>query len=128
MVKEQQTMATLLILGTCFLVIVAGVYLVRLLRWEKIRKLQHQGKRVLAIVTSVQLECEERGPAEFPLLNYCYYIEAEWTDPQTGNTYLFKSNRLASSPKEYSPGRFVQVLMDPNRPTRYVMELPEYNE
>ncbi len=72
-------MATLLILGTCFLVIVAGVYLVRLLRWEKIRKLQHQGKRVLAIVTSVQLECEERGPAEFPLLNYCYYIEADVT-------------------------------------------------
>ena len=120
----------LLILCMCSMVIVAGVYLAVLLgqlRREKSRKLQHQGKRVIAIVTNVQQEREERGPAEFPLINYCYYIEAQWTDPQTGNTYLFKSRRLASSPKEYSRGRFVQVLMDPNNPTRYTMELPEYD-
>jgi hypothetical protein len=130
--KEQQTMEadTLLILGMCYIVLAASVCLAILLgqlRREKLRKLQTQGKRVIAMVTDVQQECEERGPPAFPLINYCYYIEAQWIDPQTGNTYLFKSDRLASNPKEYTRATFVHVLIDPTDPTRYVMELPEYD-
>jgi hypothetical protein len=130
--KGPQTMAvnTLLLLGTCYIVLAAGVCLALLIgqrRRAQLRKLQTQGKRVIAIVTDVQQEREERGPAAFPLINYCYFIEAQWTDPQTGTTYWFKSNRLVSSPKEYSRGTFVHVLIDPTHPTRYVMELPEYD-
>lgn len=120
-------MAILMIFGICYFVIVAGALLLGQLRREKARKLLAQGKRVIAIVTNVEQECEERGPAAFPLIDYCYYIEAQWIDPKKGNTYLFKSNRLASSPKEYAPGGFVQVLMDPHDSTRYIMELPEYD-
>src|SRR2546426_5430087 len=132
MLKEKHTMATnpLLTPYTYYLVIVVSVALAILLGQlirEKSRKLQQHGRRVIAIVTNVQQEREERGPPEFPLINYCYYIEAQWIDPRTGNTYRFKSQRLASSPKEYSPGKFVPVLIDPNNPTRYTMELPEYD-
>jgi len=89
---------------------------------------QTQGRRVIARVTEVQQECEERGPDAFPLLNYCYSIQAQWIDPQTGRTYWFQSNRLTSRPKEYLPGAFVHVLMDDStHPTRYMMELPEYD-
>jgi Protein of unknown function (DUF3592) len=121
---------TLLLFGTGYIVLVAGVYLALLLGQRKraqLHKLQTQGKRLIAIVTDVQQEQEERGPAAFPVINYCYYIEAQWTDPKTGNTYRFKSNRLVSSPKEYSRGTFVHVLIDPTNPTRYAMELPEYD-
>ena len=78
-------------------------------------------------MTSVEQEREERGNPEVPRIDYAYYIEAEWTDPRTGNTYRFRSDRLASSPKEYLPGTFIHVLVDPKHPTRYVLELPEYD-
>lgn len=120
----------LLFFGIWYVVLAVGVFLA-VLRWKQkrkhLRKLQTQGRRVIAMVTQIQEECEERGPDEFPLLNYCYYIQAQWTDPRTGNTYRFQSNRLTSLPKEYLPGAFVHVLMDEStRPTRYMMELPEY--
>ncbi|HET8843354.1 MAG TPA: hypothetical protein VFN35_17960 [Ktedonobacteraceae bacterium] len=120
----------LLFFGIWYVVLAVGVFLA-VLRWKQkrkhLRKLQTQGRRVIAMVTQIQEECEERGPDEFPLLNYCYYIQAQWTDPRTGNTYRFQSNRLTSLPKEYLPGAFVHVLMDESaHPTRYMMELPEY--
>jgi hypothetical protein len=96
-------------------------------RKADIRTLRKRGRRLIAIVTNVEQECEERGNPEVPRIDYAYYIEAEWTDPQTGQTYRFRSDRLASSPKEYSPGAFVHVLVDAKHPARYVMELPEYD-
>ncbi len=112
------------------LVLLAAVFLIILFvqqRKANIRTLQQRGRRLIAIVTAVEQECEERGNPEVPRIDYAYYIEAEWTDPQTGNTYRFRSDRLASSPKEYPPGAFVCVLVDPKDPTRYVLELPEYD-
>jgi hypothetical protein len=118
-------------LGICFVVLAVGISLA-VLRWKwrrkQLRRLQIQGRRVIARVTQVQQECEERGPDAFALLNYCYYIQAQWIDPQTGRTYCFQSNRLTSRPKEYLPGAFVHVLMDDStHSTRYLMELPEYD-
>ena len=112
------------------IVVAAGIYLALLfveLRKANTRKLQEEGRRVIAIVTNVEREREERGNPEVPRIDYAYYIEAEWTDPRTGNTYQFRSNRLASSPKEYTPGTFVHVLIDPKNPARYALELPEYD-
>ena len=94
-------------------------------RKANIHTLQKRGRRLIAIVTNIEQECEERGNPEIPRIDYAYYIEAEWTDPRTGHTYRFRSDRLASSPKEYPPGTFVQVLVDPKHPTRYVLELSE---
>jgi len=98
-------------------------------RWRKtsLRTLQKRGRRLVAIVTNIEQEREERGNPEIPRIDYAYYIEAEWTDPRTGNTYQFRSQRLASSPKEYPPGSFVPVLIDPKDPGRYVLELSEYD-
>ena len=50
-------------------VLAVGISLA-VLRWErrrKLRRLRTQGRRVIAIVTQVQQEGEQRGPAEFPL-------------------------------------------------------------
>jgi hypothetical protein len=111
---------------TALAVIYLAIHFVRR-RKANIRTLQRRGRRLIAIVTNVEQESEERGNPEVPRIEYAYYIEAEWTDPRTGHTYRFRSDRLASSPKEYPPGAFVHVLVDPKHPTRYVMELPEYD-
>ena len=69
-----------LIFGICFLLLATGVcfaVILGQLRREKIQKLHKQGKLVIATVTNVQQEREERGPADFPIINYCYYIEAQ---------------------------------------------------
>jgi hypothetical protein len=118
----------ILILGA--LMVLAAICLAILFvqrRKANIRTLQKRGRRLIAIVTNIEQECEERGNPEVPRIDYAYYIEAEWTDPRTGHTYRFRSDRLASSPKEYPPGTFVHVLVDPKRPTRYALELPEYD-
>ena len=130
-VKEKPTMAAdALAILSLIIVLAAAIYLALLLvelRKADTRKLQEQGRRVIAIVTNVEREREERGNPEVPRIDYGYYIEAEWTDPRTVNTYQFRSNRLASSPKEYTPGTFVHVLIDPKNPARYALELPEYD-
>jgi hypothetical protein len=84
--------------------------------------LQKKGKRVVAIVTSIRQDVEERGPAEYPHINYCYYIEAEWTDSYTGETYRFRSKRLNSRPIE-EPGAFLSVIIDVENPKNYEMDL-----
>ncbi len=86
--------------------------------------LYHKGKRVVAIITAIRQEVEERGPPQFSRINYCYYIEAEWTDIHTGITYRFRSERLNSRPRE-GPGEVLSVLVDPENPAHYYMELTE---
>ncbi len=86
--------------------------------------LSRQGKRVVAIITAIRQEVEERGPAQYSRINYCYYIEAEWTNIHTGITYTFRSKRLNSKPREI-PGEVLSVLVDPERPSNYYMELTE---
>jgi len=114
-----------LIVLTVLVVVCLAVFFVQR-RKANMRSLHKRGRRLVAIVTAVEQEREERGNPEVPRIDYAYYIEAEWTDPRTGNTYRFRSDRLASSPKEYPPGAPVQVLVDPKDPARYVLELPEY--
>jgi uncharacterized protein DUF3592 len=124
MVKEKPTMAWNAQLLSLFIVLAAAVCLAILfiqVRKTKIRK------QVTATVITVEQEREERGNAEYPRIDYGYYIEAEWIDPQTGDTYRFRSNRLASSPKEYTPGTPVHILIDPKNPARYALEMPEYD-
>jgi hypothetical protein len=98
--------------------------LLTLLQRQKSSHLQQKGKRVVAIVTNIRQEVEERGPAEFPRINYCYYIEAEWTDIHTGATYSFRSKRLSSRPIE-EPGAFLSVVVDAENPKNYEIDLSE---
>ena len=128
-VKENLAMAVILPCIIAWMVLAAICLAIFFLQRSKanIRTLQKRGRRLIAIVINVEQECEERGNPEVPRIEYAYYIEAEWTDPRTGHTYSFRSDRLSSSPKEYPPGAFVQVLVDPRRPARYVLELPEYD-
>lgn len=52
-----------------------------------------------------------------------YIICAQWRHPQTRIVYKFYSDHLVELPKSYPPGSFVYVLIDPDNPRRYYMEL-----
>lgn len=49
-------------------------------------------------------------------------VTASWSDPQTGQTYVFRSP-LIKFPPSYRPGDVISVIFDPNNPVRFRMEL-----
>lgn len=50
-------------------------------------------------------------------------IVAEWTDPLTEKTYVFRSHPLDQPPAPYQENDFVSVRIDPVRPQRYTFEV-----
>jgi hypothetical protein len=86
---------------------------------QKIGWLRRHGKRVVAMVTSIRHETG-KTPAGFPRDNY--YVTATWTNPWTGRTYTFWTWIMNQRP-DYTKGSLVPVLVDPNHPERYIMDL-----
>ncbi len=53
-----------------------------------------------------------------------WYIEAEWTDPASGETRSFRSDRLDQWDAErYPVGSPITVLIDPQNPDSYYVEI-----
>lgn len=50
-------------------------------------------------------------------------IVAEWTDPLTEKTYIFRSHPLEQAPTPYQEDDFIPVCIDPLRPQRYTFEV-----
>lgn len=50
-------------------------------------------------------------------------IVAEWIDPLTEKTYIFRSHPLDQPPTPYQEDDFVSVRIDPVRPQRYTFEV-----
>lgn len=49
-------------------------------------------------------------------------VVAEWTDPLTEKTYVFRSHPLDQPSTPYQENDFVSVCIDPTRPHRYTFE------
>ncbi len=104
----------LLIIVTLALAIAFITYQVQKIKW-----LQQHGRRIVAMVTSIRHETG-KTPTGFPRDNY--YITAKWTNPRTGRTYTFWTWIMNRCP-DYTQGSLVPVLIDPNDPKRYAMDL-----
>jgi hypothetical protein len=53
-----------------------------------------------------------------------WYIEAEWTDPASGEMRTIRSGRLVQAAAERSPiGSPITVLIDPQNPDSYYVEI-----
>lgn len=103
-----------LIAGTILLLLGFVVYQVRKDNW-----LCHHGRRIIATITSIKHETGKTRKG-WPRDNY--YITAQWTSPQTGQTYTFWTWMLKQRPS-YEPGNLVPVLINPRNPRQFVMEL-----
>ncbi len=102
------------VVGTIAVIIAFVVYQIQQIKW-----LKHHGKRIVAMVTSIRQEMG-RSRAGYPRDNY--YVTAKWTNPRTGRTHTFWTWVMNSTP-DYTNGSLVPVVIDPNNPNRYTMDL-----
>jgi hypothetical protein len=105
---------TLLVSGTVALMIAFVVYQIYQMRW-----LTDHGRQIIAMVTSIR---HETGKTAWGNLRDNYYLTATWTNPRTGCTYTFWAWTMNYRPA-YTKGSLVPVLIDPNNPRRYALNL-----
>ncbi len=93
-------------------------------RQREIAWLQVHGWRVSVVVDRVT---EQRGPAigvaGAALATRHVLIANAWDDPQGGQRYTFSSDPLRGTVAEDLAGATVDVLIDPDNPNRYWMDV-----
>ena len=85
----------------------------------KIRWLRSHGSQIIAVVTSIR---KETGKTSWGLSRDAYYVTATWTNPRNGRKHTFWTWVMHSRPL-YTQGSLVPVLIDPNNPERYALDL-----
>jgi hypothetical protein len=83
--------------------------------------LKQYGTEVTATVIDVYKDSHIRDDGS--TCNRCH-LTAEWQHPNANQTYIFRSVIPTYPPRKCRPGSHVNVLIDPNNPKRYHMELP----
>ena len=86
---------------------------------HKVRWLRSHGREIVAVVTSIQ---RETGKTAWGFARDNYAVTAIWASPRTGRTYTFWTWVMHSRPA-YSPGSLVPVVIDPDNPKRYALDL-----
>ena len=105
---------TLLALSTLALISAFVVYQV-----YQFRRLTSHGRQISAMVTSIR---HETGKTAWGLSRDTYYLTATWTNPRTGRTYTFWTWIMNANPA-YTKGSLVSVLIDPENPKRFALNL-----
>ena len=104
------TTLVLIVLGG---LLAAGLCIV--IQWKRSR-IRHTGTLVTAKVTQVQMwqDAPRVDFSPFLLLGgrWWYEIRAEWTDPHTGNTYVFTSGVKKGLPG-YQRGDYLAAYVSP---------------
>lgn len=105
-------------IGTVFFLIGSlGV----LFRWKKNKKTQNlreTGRPVSTKFTQVQLNTGYAVNGRNP-----FQILSQWQDPHTNELYVFKSDNIWFDPTEYVNVDAIRVLIDPQNPKDYVMDI-----
>jgi hypothetical protein len=103
-----------LALGTIALMIAFVAYQIYKIRW-----LRYRGSQITAKVTSIR---QETGKTAWGFSRDTYSVTTTWTNPRTGRTHTFWTWVMNSRPV-YTKGSLVPVLIDPNHPERYALDL-----
>ena len=86
---------------------------------HRVRRLRSHGRQIIAVVTSIR---HESGKTAWGFARDIYALTATWTSPHTGRTYTYWTWAMRSGPA-YTPGSLVPVVIDPDNPKRYALEL-----
>ncbi|GAC1387767.1 MAG: hypothetical protein NVSMB33_17420 [Ktedonobacteraceae bacterium] len=105
---------TLLALGTVALMLSLVAYQIYQIRW-----LAYHGRQIIAMVSSIR---HETGKTAWGFSRDNYYLTATWTNPRTGRTYTFWT-WIMNSGSVYTKGSLIPVLIDPDNPGRYALNL-----
>lgn len=97
--------------------------------------LEQHGKRVLALVTDVQVEQDWKYEGRYQLNPWngaheqvrtcqpCATITTLWTDPQANRNYTFTFKvRSEGEAQPFLNGRQVPVIFDPQHPEQYAID------
>jgi hypothetical protein len=80
--------------------------------------LVQNGRRISATITSVEENTHIRMNYQSP-----WVIYARWQDPDTLKTYTFHSSLISHDPRSQLSAPTIDVVMDPQDPTHYYMDL-----
>ncbi|HEY7093309.1 MAG TPA: DUF3592 domain-containing protein [Ktedonobacterales bacterium] len=109
-----------------FFVILIVVIGGAILRGAQVSGLRQTGMRIAATVRDID---HQRHTTTNPTTHVMstrddWDIEAEWTDPASGESRLFRSDRLDEWDAErYPVGSPITVLIDPQNPDSYYVEI-----
>jgi hypothetical protein len=97
-----------------------------ILRWTQVSGLRQTGVRSAATVRDIDHQRHTiTNPTTHVMTTYGdWYIAAEWTDPASGETRVFRSDRLDQWDAERCPiGSPITVLIDPQNHDSYYVEI-----
>lgn len=106
------------ILGTAFFLVGFLIILNGIKKQRKKEYLMSNGKRISTKFIEVQLNYSLVVNGRNP-----YFICSEWIDSKTNKTYFFESDDIWFDPIEYIKTDEINVLIDPNNPTKYYMDI-----
>jgi len=126
-VKEEWVVFIALpILGIVFSATGGGIVFSRLYKAKLRRRLMKTGERVEAELEEIVLNRNYSVNGRHP-----YYIYCRWVNPNTGEEYLLKSDRIWYNPQLKIEEKNIQTLpvyMDPNNRKKYIVSLEEIEE
>jgi hypothetical protein len=108
-----------------FFVVLLFIVVRTVLRWSQIGGVRQTGVRIAATVRDIdhQSHTSMNPTTHVMTTRDDWYSEAEWTDPTSGETRVFRSDRLDERDAERSPvGSPITVLIDPQNPDSYYVE------
>lgn len=105
-----------LVPGLIMIVVAGGLFARRAWALRRERHLRRHGRRIDATFVEVRRGDSDDGGG--------YWILAEHFDPASQRYLTYHSERLADDPSYAIPDAPIGVLVDPQDPARYLMELP----
>ena len=113
-------------LGSVFASIGLGMIFARRRGQKRAEWLWQHGRRMKTAFKGVELNQSLRVNGRSP-----YQIVSQSSDPASKTVRLFQSENIWFDPSEYIKGEAIDVLVDPNDPKKYVMDisfLPKLDE
>lgn len=111
-----------MIFSLVFVAVGAAVGVVPAVKSSKRKKLKETGEQGTAMITSVVLDRSVRINKRHP-----YKAQCEFTDPVTGEKYLYSSEGVMSD-ISYLQGQLVTVYYDPADRSKYYVDLDSVDE
>lgn len=105
-------------LGLVFATIGLGMIFVRRRGSRQAEWLRQHGRRVRTSFAGVELNQSLRVNGRSP-----YQIVSQSADPASNSVRVFQSENIWFDPSEYIKGETIDVLVDPNDPKKYLMDI-----
>jgi hypothetical protein len=106
------------VLGLIFAAIGLTMILLRVRGRQRTEWLSRHGRRIQTVFQGVELNRSLHVNGRSP-----YQIISQSSDPASNTVRVFQSENIWFNPSDYVEGQTIDVLVDPNDPKKYVMDI-----